>query len=136
MLRVKLPHLDRWAEARQAAARRYDALIEEHELDSYLLRPMVQAHRRHVFNQYVVRVARGQRDALVRHFRAEKIGCEVYYPIPLHRQVAYRHYPVVDGGLPVSEQLAAEVISLPMHPYLDAATQDRIIEAVRHALRG
>ena len=50
--------------------------------------------------------------------------------------MAYRHYPVVDGGLPVSEQLAAEVISLPMHPYLDPATQDRVIEAVRHALRG
>src|SRR5262249_36103274 len=86
MLRVKLPHVDRWAEARQAAARRYDALIEEHHLGAHLERPAILPERRHVFNQYVVRVADGQRDALLRHLRAEKIGCEVYYPIPLHLQ--------------------------------------------------
>ena len=55
--------------------------------------------------------------------------------MPLHRQEAYRHYPVGDGGLPVSEHLADEVISLPMHAYLDAATQARIIDAVRRILR-
>jgi UDP-2-acetamido-2-deoxy-ribo-hexuluronate aminotransferase len=53
----------------------------------------------------------------------------------LHWQTAYRNFPVADGGLAVSERLAAEVISLPMHPYLDPATQDRIIDAVRRGLR-
>ena len=85
--------------------------------------------------QYTIRVAPEQRDALARSLKESGIQTAIYYPIPLHRQVAYRHYPVVEGGLPVSEQLAAEVISLPMHPYLDAATQDRIIASVRHALR-
>jgi dTDP-4-amino-4,6-dideoxygalactose transaminase len=89
-----------------------------------------------VWAQYTIRVAPDRRDALARSLKESGIPTAIYYPIPLHRQVAYRDYPVVDGGLPVSEQLAAEVISLPMHPYLDAATQDRIIEAVRHALRG
>ena len=56
------------------------------------------------------------------------------YCDPVHRQEAYRSFPVVDGGLPVSDALAAEVISLPMHPYLDEPTQDRIISAVRNAL--
>src|SRR5262249_19089367 len=85
VLRVKLPHLDQWTLARQDAAARYDALIEEYHLGRFLTRPVVRPNRRHVFNQYVVRVAQGQRDALVRFLKAEKIGCEVYYPVPLHR---------------------------------------------------
>jgi len=52
-----------------------------------------------------------------------------------HKQTAYRDYPLADGGLPVTERLAGEVISLPMHAYLDEATQDRIVAAVRGALR-
>ena len=82
LLRVKLPHLDRWTEGRQAAAQRYDGLIEESHLGRFLTRPDVLPNRRHVFNQYVVRVARGQRDDLVHHLRAENIGCEIYYPRP------------------------------------------------------
>ena len=54
----------------------------------------------------------------------------------MHRQTAYRDYPVADGGLPVTERLADEVISLPMHAYLDEPTQDRIVAAVRSALAG
>ena len=53
----------------------------------------------------------------------------------MHQQTAYRDFPVADGGLPVSEQLSDDVISLPMHAYLDEPTQDRVIEAVRGALR-
>jgi dTDP-4-amino-4,6-dideoxygalactose transaminase len=60
----------------------------------------------------------------------------IYYPKPLHRQTAYAHYPVAEGGLPVSDALAEEVISLPMHAYLDEATQDRVIKAVRGAVAG
>src|SRR5262249_4432462 len=55
LLRVKLPHVDGWAVARQEAAHRYDSLIEEHHLSGFLLRPVVRPRRRHVFNQYVVR---------------------------------------------------------------------------------
>ncbi len=58
----------------------------------------------------------------------------IYYPKPLHRQTAYRDYPVAGNGLPVSERLAQEVLSLPMHPYLDAQTQGRIVETLRAAL--
>src|SRR5258706_253683 len=57
-----------------------------------------------------------------------------YSPKPTHRQTAYRDYPLADGGLPVTDRLADEVISLPMHAYLDEATQDRIVAAVRGAL--
>jgi dTDP-4-amino-4,6-dideoxygalactose transaminase len=53
----------------------------------------------------------------------------VYYPRPLHRQTAYRDFPVAEGGCPVAERAATEVLSLPMHPYLDATTQERIAAA-------
>jgi len=135
LLRVKLPHLDRWAEARQAAARRYDALIEEHDLDAHLLRPAVQPYRRHVFNQYVVRVARGQRDVLLRKFRAEKIGCEVYYPIPLHLQECLRHLGHHEGDFPVSEQACQSVLALPMFPEITPDQQLRVVGACAKLLQ-
>jgi dTDP-4-amino-4,6-dideoxygalactose transaminase len=117
-------------DARQDVARRYaqglaDVATVPQVPDGYLS----------VWAQYTIRVTPDRRDALAKSLKESGIPTAIYYPIPVHRQVAYRHYPVVDGGLPVSEQLAAEVISLPMHPYLDAATQDRIIESVRQALR-
>jgi dTDP-4-amino-4,6-dideoxygalactose transaminase len=58
----------------------------------------------------------------------------VYYAKPLHQQTAYRHYPVAGNGLPVSERLAGEVLSLPMHPYLAEPVQPRITDALRRAL--
>jgi len=89
-----------------------------------------------VWAQYTIRLRSGRRDAFADALKAQGIPTAVYYPIPLNRQEAYRHFPVADGGVPVSEQLAAEVISLPMHAYLDEATQDHIIAASRQALAG
>jgi dTDP-4-amino-4,6-dideoxygalactose transaminase len=86
VLRVKLPHLERWIGMRQAAARRYDGLLVEHHLDAVMQRPAVLPQRRHTFNQYVVRVPAELRDGLVRHLKAERVGCEIYYPVPLHVQ--------------------------------------------------
>jgi dTDP-4-amino-4,6-dideoxygalactose transaminase len=88
-----------------------------------------------VWAQYTIRLAPGRRDALARALQAEGIPTAIYYAKPLHKQTAYRDFPVAEAGLPVSERLADEVISLPMHAYLDEATQDRIVDAVRRALR-
>lgn len=97
--------------------------------------PRIPAGYTSVWAQYTIRVAGGRRDALAAALKAEGIPTAIYYPIPLHRQLAYRHYPVGKGGVAVSDRLAAEVISLPMHAYLDAPTQDRIIDATRCALK-
>jgi len=86
-----------------------------------------------VWAQYTIRLLPGRRDALAEALKAEGIPTAIYYPKPLHRQTAYRQFLVADGGLAVSDRLADEVISLPMHPYLESATQDRIISAVRKA---
>ena len=96
--------------------------------------PEVPAGSSSVWAQYTIRLAPGRRDGLAAALKAEGIPTAIYYPIPLHKQVAYRGFPAVEGGLAVSERLAAEVISLPMHAYLDVPVQDRIIEAVRRAL--
>jgi dTDP-4-amino-4,6-dideoxygalactose transaminase len=135
ILRVKLPHLDRWIAARQEAARRYDTLIEEYHLGQFLDRPAVRPHRRHVFNQYVVRVANGQRDALVKHLHAERIGCEIYYPIPLHRQECLAHLGYMAGDFPASEEASRAVLALPMFPELTAEQQRRVIHSCATFLR-
>ncbi len=87
-----------------------------------------------VWAQYTIRLRPGQRDALAAALKAQGIPTAIYYTKPLHRQPAYRDFPVADGGVPVSEQLSQEVISLPMHAYLEPPVQDRIIAAVRRAL--
>jgi dTDP-4-amino-4,6-dideoxygalactose transaminase len=98
--------------------------------------PQVAPTMTSVWAQYTIRLAPGRRDVLAAALKAQGIPTAIYYAKPLHRQAAYRHFPVADGGVPVSERLAEEVISLPMHAYLDEPTQDRIVEAVRRALGG
>jgi dTDP-4-amino-4,6-dideoxygalactose transaminase len=87
-----------------------------------------------VWAQYTIRLQPGRRDALGAALKAQGIPTAIYYAKPLHRQAAYAGFPVADGGLPASERLADEVISLPMHAYLERPVQDRIIAAVRRAL--
>ena len=116
-------------EARDRVARRYSD-----GLAGIAITPTVPAGSTSVWAQYTIRVAGGRRDKLAAALKAEGIPTAIYYPIPLHRQQAYKHYPVGEGGVAVSDRLAAEVISLPMHAYLDEPTQSRIIDAVRSAL--
>lgn len=88
-----------------------------------------------VWAQYTIRLPAGTRDAVSAALKAVGIPTAVYYPKPLHLQTAYRHFPVAGNGLPVSESIAEQVLSLPMHPYLDLPTQTRIIDEVRAAVR-
>jgi dTDP-4-amino-4,6-dideoxygalactose transaminase len=88
-----------------------------------------------VWAQYTIRLPRGvDRDGFAAALKAQGIPTAIYYVKSMHQQTAYRDYPVAEGGLPVSEKLSDDVISLPMHAYLDEPTQDRIIRAVRSAV--
>lgn len=89
-----------------------------------------------VWAQYTIRLPRGRisRDDFAAALKAQGVPTAIYYPKSMHQQTAYKHYPVADGGLPVSEKLSDDVISLPMHAYLDQAAQERVIKAVREAL--
>jgi dTDP-4-amino-4,6-dideoxygalactose transaminase len=135
LLRVKLPHVENWIAARQAAAARYDGLIEREHLGHFLKRPTVRPHRRHAFNQYVLRVGDGQRDALLRHFKAEGIGHEVYYPIPLHRQECLLHLGYQEGDFPASEEACREVVALPLFPEITEDQQRRVVQSCAAFLR-
>ena len=117
--------------ARERIARRYT----EHLADVVKV-PLVAEGSTSVWAQYTIRLPAGRRDGFAAALKQQGIPTAIYYPIPLHRQEAYRHFPVVDGGVPVCERLAEEVISLPMHAYIDEPTQDRIIAATRQALAG
>ncbi|MGH6665624.1 MAG: DegT/DnrJ/EryC1/StrS family aminotransferase, partial [Pseudolabrys sp.] len=115
--------------ARDRIARRY-----AQALGDVAIVPKVPPGSLSVWAQYTLRVTNGKRDRSAAALKAEGIPTPIYYPIPLHRQQAYKHYPVGEGGVAVSDRLAGEVISLPMHAYLEEPTQDRIIAAVRSAL--
>jgi dTDP-4-amino-4,6-dideoxygalactose transaminase len=88
-----------------------------------------------VWAQYTIRLPQGvDRDGFAADLKAQGIPTAIYYVKSMHQQTAYRNYPVAEGGLPVSEKLSDDVISLPMHAYLDEPTQDRVIRAVRDAV--
>ncbi|HUL87946.1 MAG TPA: DegT/DnrJ/EryC1/StrS family aminotransferase [Pseudolabrys sp.] len=130
ILREKLKIFPDEIDSRNKVARRYNEGLAD-----VATVPSVPAGSTSVWAQYTIRVSGERRDAMGAALKAEGIPTAIYYPIPLHRQQAYRHYPVGKGGVAVSDRLASEVISLPMHAYLDAATQDRIIDATRRALK-
>jgi dTDP-4-amino-4,6-dideoxygalactose transaminase len=115
---------------RNRVARRYSEALKD-----VATVPAVPDGYESVWAQYTIRLAPGKRDGLSRALQAEGIPTAIYYARPLHKQTAYRNFPVAQAGLQVSERLADEVISLPMHAYLDEATQDRIVDAVKRALR-
>ena len=97
--------------------------------------PRLAAGCTSVWAQYTIRLPKGtDRDAFAAALKAQGVPTAIYYPKSMHQQTAYRDFPVADGGLPVSEKLSADVIALPMHAYLDEATQDRVIAAVRDAV--
>ncbi len=117
-------------ETRNRVAERYSRALKD-----VVTVPVVPDGYSSVWAQYTLRLASGRRDELARALQAEGIPTAIYYAKPLHRQTAYRDFPIAAAGLAVSERLADEVISLPMHAYLDEPTQDRIVDAVQRALR-
>ncbi len=116
-------------ERRQRVAERYAAGLQD-----VAAVPTVREGSRSVWAQYVIRVPTERRARFMADLKAEGIPTAIYYPLPLHRQTAYRRYPVAGNGLPVSDRIAAEAVALPMHPYLDEAVQDRIVAAARASL--
>jgi dTDP-4-amino-4,6-dideoxygalactose transaminase len=117
--------------ARNAVAQRYTS-----GLAGAAILPRVGNESTSVWAQYTIRLEPGRRDALAAALKGQGIPTAIYYAKPLHHQAAYRGFPVGAGGVPVSERLAEEVISLPMHAYLDQQVQDRIVAAVQRALAG
>lgn len=126
----KLKILEDEIKARNEIAMRYSSALSSH-----VPAPVVAQGNYSAWAQYTIRVPAQKRSAIMAALKEQGIPTMIYYPKPLHRQTAYRDFPVAGNGLPVSERLADDVLSLPMHPYLDHASQDRIIETLISVLK-
>ena len=129
VLRVKLPHLDAWNCARRATAARYTAGLS----DLPLRLPAEPADRDCVYHQYAVRTP--ERAHLQQALGERGVGTSVHYPLALHRQEGFRGLGYGAGSLPVAERCAAEVLSLPMSPFLTQEQVDYVVASLRAALQ-
>jgi dTDP-4-amino-4,6-dideoxygalactose transaminase len=127
VLNVKLKALDEWTTARQRNAKYYDNAFKRAGLKS-VITPAATPGGRHIYNQYVIRVQR--RDALRKHLSDAEIGCEVYYPVPLHQQECFAYLGYKSGQLPQSERAAAETLALPIFPELSAIQLQFVVDSI------
>jgi len=130
ILLAKLPSFAAELAARDALAQRYNALLA----DSGAILPLLPPEAKSAWAQYTLRLPAGRRDAIAARLKAEGIPTAIYYPRPMHLQPAYRRFGRGEGSLAQSEQLAAEVLSLPMHPFMAPETTEHIAEGLRRAL--
>ena len=133
ILRVKLPHIERWNRERRERAETYDHLLTQSGLtsptgNSPLRLLSTTPHAHHVYHQYVIRAQR--RDELRQFLTDHKIGSEIYYPIPLHLQPVFAYLGYREGDLPESERAASEVLALPMFPELAEDEQQWVVEKI------
>jgi dTDP-4-amino-4,6-dideoxygalactose transaminase len=129
ILRVKLPHLDRWSDARKQNADRYRELFASAGLSDRIVLPIERANVRHIYNQFVIRVPT-DRDRL-RAFLTEKgIGTDVYYPLPLHLQECFAYLGGREGDLPESEKAGRETLALPIYPELRPEQQEYVVRSI------
>ncbi|MFW6200012.1 MAG: DegT/DnrJ/EryC1/StrS family aminotransferase [Gemmatimonadota bacterium] len=126
VLRVKLPHLDRWAAERRENARLYDALLAE--VDG-VQTPVTDEGNLHTYNQYTLRAE--DRDGLRKFLSERDIGSGLYYPVPLHLQECFGELGYEEGDLRVSEELSRQVVSLPIFPELGRGRIELVVEAIR-----
>ena len=134
VLRVKLQHLDGWNAKRARNAANYQRLFTEAGLLEHVTLPATDPRNVHVFNQYTLRAQK--RDELMAYLKEHDIGHKVYYPVPLHLQECYQPLGYAKGDFPVSEQLAQEVLSLPVYPELTAAQMESVAQRVSEFYNG
>ncbi len=128
ILRVKAPHLDGWTEGRRANAARYRVLFRDAALLDRVTLPAEPADRRHIYNQFVIRVA--DRDGLRAHLDERGIGTEIYYPVPFHLQPCFADLGYHRGDFPKAERAAAESLALPIYSELTEAQQEAVVSAI------
>ncbi|MEI6572892.1 MAG: DegT/DnrJ/EryC1/StrS family aminotransferase [Alphaproteobacteria bacterium] len=126
----KLKILGDEIEARNRIAIRYSEALSQS-----VPVPHIAEGRYSAWAQYTIRVHAERRAAIGAALKELGVPTMIYYPKPLHQQTAYKHFPLAGNGLPTSERLAKEVLSLPMHPYLDEVSQDRVIDALTSAMK-
>jgi dTDP-4-amino-4,6-dideoxygalactose transaminase len=120
VLLVKLPYLDDWSQARRTNAAYYDKKFD----GTVVQRPYIDADCVTIYNQYVIRVL--QRDEVAGHLRENNIGCEIYYPVPMHLQDCFGYLGYKAGDFPETEKAAEEVLAIPIYPELTDEMKDYV----------
>lgn len=151
LLRVKLPHVDEYSQKRAHFASRYTeklsqlpgicvakqeecGAIKKGEVsDVKCILPVAREYNHHIWNQYTLRVLGGKRESLKQALLQAGIGCEVYYPVPLHRQQCFNYLP--ESHCPVAETLASECLSIPVSSELTEEMQNVVIEKIADWLK-
>lgn len=123
-LLIKLPHLDDWSQTRRCNAAYYDKKFAGTDVKT----PYISSDCLTIYNQYVVRVPR--RDDVVAHLREKNIGCEIYYPVPMHLQKCFEALGYTEGDFPMAEKAAKEVLALPIYPELTDKMKDYVAEQI------
>ena len=131
----KLPHLDSWHEQRAANAAYYREKFAEAGLDDKVKLPAAMpGTTRHVYNQFCIRVADGQRDKLFKELREQGVGCDIYYPKGLHIQDCFASLGYKEGDFPVTEQLCKDIMAIPIYPELSREQQDHVVATIKSIL--
>lgn len=128
VLKVKLPYLDTYIQSRRVSAEKYSHLLKE--CRDIILPKFPNEKDSHAWHQYTIRVPHSRRDQLVKHLNTNNVPCGIYYPVPLHRQKAYRSREMTDDQYPITCQLSKEVLSLPMHTELDDKQLEFIVSLI------
>lgn len=146
VLRVKLRYLDGWTAARHRNAATYCRLfceaglaehpngVSEESIPRSVALPVEREGRRHVYNQFVIRVHGDRRRALMDHLKKRDVGCEIYYPCPLHLQECFGDLGYCEGDFPEAEQAAAQTVALPIYAELTEAQQETVVSAIVETL--
>ena len=129
VLRVKLPHLDNWSDARTANAERYRTLFSQAGLEEQVKLPAERTDCRHIYNQFVIRTA-GDRDGLRQFLTENGVGTDIYYPVPLHLQECFEYLGYKAGDFPESERASRETLALPIYPELRPDQQEYVVEKI------
>jgi dTDP-4-amino-4,6-dideoxygalactose transaminase len=129
VLTVKLQHLDAWTAGRQRNAATYHRLFHDAGVTDRVGLPAALPGYRHIYNQYVIRVA--DRDRLRDHLTAANIGTEIYYPVPLHLQKCFAGLGGREGDCPEAERAARETVALPVYPELRPEQIEYVVATIR-----
>jgi dTDP-4-amino-4,6-dideoxygalactose transaminase len=133
ILHIKLKYLDQWTEGRRRNAERYRQLFKQWKHADRIVLPPTAPGNFHVYNQFTVRAPK--RDELRTFLKEKGVGTEVYYPLPMHLQNCFRDLGYQKGSLPLSEQAAEEVVSLPIYAELTEAQQSYVVEMIAEFYR-
>jgi dTDP-4-amino-4,6-dideoxygalactose transaminase len=128
VLRVKAPHLAEWTKGRRANADRYRTLFADAHVSAHVELPIEPPGYTHIYNQFVIRVPR--RDDLRDHLSRHRIGTEIYYPVPFHRQECFSSVVRADAQFPVADQAAASCLALPVYGELTDRQLQHVVTSI------